>query len=79
MKYFTNQHPYNTLDAYLKSKFNSKVFKISLNGGFTCPNRDGTKGRGGCIFCSESGSGDFAGNPEENLKTQFQTIKKENA
>ncbi|HHX00033.1 MAG TPA: TIGR01212 family radical SAM protein [Acholeplasmataceae bacterium] len=76
MKYFTNQHPYNTLDAYLKSKFNSKVFKISLNGGFTCPNRDGTKGRGGCIFCSESGSGDFAGNPEENLKTQFQTIKK---
>lgn len=75
MNYFTNQHPYNSLDAYLKARFNAKVFKISINGGFTCPNRDGTKGRGGCIFCSESGSGDFAGNPNDDLITQFETIK----
>ena len=76
MNYFTNQHPYNSLDQYLKSRFKTKVFKISLNGGFTCPNRDGTKGYGGCIFCSESGSGDFAGNPKDELKIQFETIKK---
>lgn len=75
MNYFNNQHKYNNLDTYLKAKFNSKVFKVALNGNFTCPNRDGTKGTTGCIFCSESGSGDFAGDPTEDLKTQFNKIK----
>lgn len=51
---------YTTLNSYLKEKFGCKVYKISLDCGFTCPNRDGTLGYGGCIFCSEGGSGDFA-------------------
>ena len=76
MNYFNEQHNYNSLDTYLKSRFKSKVFKIALNGNFTCPNRDGTNGKSGCIFCSEAGSGDFAGDPSEDLKTQFNTIKK---
>lgn len=66
---------YHTLDYYFKNKFNSKVFKVSLNGGFTCPNKDGTKGFGGCIFCSESGSGEFAGNIKQSLTEQFYNIK----
>lgn len=51
---------YTTFNSYLKEKFGCKVYKISLDCGFTCPNRDGTLGYGGCIFCSEGGSGDFA-------------------
>lgn len=66
---------YYTLDYFNKKTFHSKVFKISLNGGFTCPNLDGTTGFGGCIYCSKSGSGEFAGNIEDNLITQFQEIK----
>ncbi len=50
----------NTIGEYLKERFGTKVIKLSLDGGFTCPNRDGSKGTGGCIFCSEEGSGDFA-------------------
>ncbi|MBE5881619.1 MAG: TIGR01212 family radical SAM protein [Lachnospiraceae bacterium] len=52
--------PYNSLSAYLKREYGEKVFKIALDGGFTCPNRDGTKGDRGCIFCSAGGSGEFA-------------------
>lgn len=52
--------PYYSLDAYIKKTFGEKYYKIALNGGFTCPNRDGTLSRGGCIFCSTGGSGDFA-------------------
>jgi len=52
--------PYYTINDYLKSQFGSKVVKLSIDGGFTCPNRDGSKAFGGCIFCSSSGSGDFA-------------------
>lgn len=52
--------PYYALDAWLKYKFGTKVYKLSLDAGMTCPNRDGTKGRGGCIFCSAGGSGEFA-------------------
>ncbi len=48
------------IGAYLKNLFGAKVVKLSLEGGFTCPNRDGSKGTGGCIFCSADGSGDFA-------------------
>ena len=52
--------PYYSLDAYFKQTYGEKCYKISLDGGFSCPNRDGTLGFGGCIFCSGSGSGDFA-------------------
>ena len=58
---------YNSISAYLKQRFGCKVVKLSLDAGLTCPNRDGTKGFGGCTFCSESGSGDFAGTIEEQL------------
>lgn len=51
---------YYSLDYYLKKTYGEKLYKISLNGGMTCPNRDGTLGRRGCIFCSAGGSGDFA-------------------
>ena len=50
---------YRSLNDYLKDTFGEKVYKLALDGGMTCPNRDGTKGTGGCIFCSEGGSGDF--------------------
>ena len=65
---------YYTLDYFYKHKFNSKVFKVSLNGNFTCPNIDGTKGIGGCIYCSH-GSSDFGGNPKDDLPTQFEKVK----
>ena len=51
---------YKTLNQYYREKFGCKVYKLSLDGGFTCPNRDGTVGFGGCIFCSQSGGGEFA-------------------
>lgn len=73
--YINNQHSYYTLDFYLKEKYQSKVFKVALNGNFTCPNRDGKVAYGGCIFCSDSGSGDFAGNKEDSLFKQFNTVK----
>ncbi len=66
---------YNTLNNYYLQKFNKKVFKVSLNGGFTCPNIDGTVAYGGCSFCSALGSGDFAGNKHEPLALQFTKIK----
>ncbi len=52
--------PFYSLDAYCKNTYGEKVYKIALKGGYTCPNRDGTLGRRGCLFCSEGGSGDFA-------------------
>ncbi len=55
-----NDKPYHSLDYEMKKRFGTKVYKIALDGGMTCPNRDGTKGTRGCIFCSEGGSGDFA-------------------
>lgn len=61
---------YYSANQYYKSIFNSKVYKISLNGGMTCPNRDGTAGVGGCIFCSNKGSGDFS--PVSNLSINQQ-------
>lgn len=70
-----NNKRYYTLDYFYKQKFNSKVFKVSLNAGFTCPNIDGTVGYGGCIYCSKSGSGDYAGNVEDNLIKQFNEVK----
>lgn len=66
-----NNKRYYTLDYFYKKKFNKKVTKISLNGNFSCPNIDGTVGYGGCIYCSKSGSGDFAGDKNKDLVTQF--------
>lgn len=62
---------YHTLDYDLRKKFGEKVYKIALHGGMTCPNRDGTVGTGGCIFCSESGSGDFAGSKNHTITEQL--------
>lgn len=73
--YTNNNKRYHTLDYFYKQKFHSKVFKVSLNAGFSCPNIDGTVGFGGCIYCSNSGSGDFAGDIHDDLVTQFNTIK----
>lgn len=66
---------YNSLNFFLREKFGEKVFKISLDAGFTCPNRVGEAGHGGCIFCSPRGSGDFAGT-RENLVEQFYEVKR---
>lgn len=74
-KYSDNNKRYHTLDYFYKQKFGIKVFKVSLNAGFSCPNLDGTVGYGGCIYCSNSGSGDFAGNENDDLITQFNEVK----
>lgn len=66
---------YYNLNYFLRQKFGCKVFKISLDAGFSCPNRDGTISKGGCVFCSERGSGDFAGNRQFSIKQQFESIK----
>lgn len=79
MKHFTytdGNKRYHTLDYFYKHKFGSKVFKVSLNAGFSCPNLDGTKGYGGCIYCSKDGSGDYAGNVCDHLSKQFETVLK---
>lgn len=75
-KYSDNNKRYHTLDYFYKHKFNSKVFKVSLNAGLSCPNIDGKVGKGGCIYCSNSGSGEFAGNKNDDIITQFNEIKK---
>ncbi|WP_353096183.1 TIGR01212 family radical SAM protein [Tissierella praeacuta] len=67
---------YNTLNEELRKQFGGKVMKLSLDGGFTCPNRDGTVGARGCIFCSEEGSGEFAGTRLFSLKEQAEEQKK---
>lgn len=74
-EYSLDNKRYHTWNYYLNRRFGGKVFKVSLNGGFTCPNIDGTKGRGGCIYCSGSGSGDFAGNPSDSIEEQFEKVK----
>ncbi len=67
----------NLLNDYLRKRFGQKVYKIALNGGFTCPNRDGTIGTGGCIFCSEGGSGDFAQKKTESIDKQIEAAQKQ--
>ena len=74
-KYSDTNKRYYTLDYFYKHKFNSKVCKISLDGGFTCPNKDGTVGIGGCIYCSKSGSAEYAGDRKKPLTQQFNDIK----
>ena len=73
--YSDSNKRYHTLDYFYKQKYGKKVCKISLNANFSCPNKDGTKGYGGCIYCSKLGSGDFAGKKEKDLITQFNEIK----
>ena len=74
-KYSNSNKRYYTLDYFYKTKFNSKVFKVSLNAGFTCPNKDGKVGIGGCIYCSKTGSGEYAGDIKKDLVTQFNEVK----
>jgi uncharacterized protein len=73
--YSDSNKRYHTLDYYNKQRYGHKVFKVSLNAGFSCPNKDGTKGYGGCTFCSLKGSGDFAGDVKLPLDVQFHQIK----
>ncbi|PGY09899.1 TIGR01212 family radical SAM protein [Bacillus sp. AFS031507] len=73
--YASDDKRYHTWNYHLRGQFGHKVFKVALDGGFDCPNRDGTVAHGGCTFCSASGSGDFAGNRVETLETQFNEIK----
>ncbi|GAE34215.1 Fe-S oxidoreductase [Halalkalibacter akibai JCM 9157] len=66
---------YYSWNYYLREYFGEKVFKVPLDAGFDCPNRDGQVAHGGCTFCSVRGSGDFAGDRRDDLVTQFNTIK----
>lgn len=66
---------YYTWSKHLKEQFGHKVFKVALDAGFDCPNRDGTVAYGGCTFCSVAGSGDFAGNRADSIDVQFNEIK----
>lgn len=66
-----NEKPYYSLDAYCKNTFGKKLYKIAINGGMTCPNRDGKIDTRGCIFCSAGGSGEFAAPPFQNCKEQI--------
>ena len=72
--YADDNKRYHTWNYFLRHKFGTKVFKVSLNGGFTCPNIDGTKGVGGCIYCSPQGSGDFGGDPSKSIPEQFEEV-----
>jgi radical SAM protein (TIGR01212 family) len=73
--YSNDNKRYHTLNYYLQNKFHSKVFKVSLNAGFTCPNIDGTRGLGGCIYCSKLHGGEYAGNKQDDLIIQFYNVK----
>lgn len=66
---------YKTLNDHYREKFGCKVYKLSIDGGFTCPNRDGTLGTGGCIFCSTQGGGDFAEKPGLSITQQLTQAK----
>jgi radical SAM protein (TIGR01212 family) len=67
--------PYHSLDSMLKERFGDKVYKLTLNGGMSCPNRDGKIGTRGCIFCSAGGSGDFAADPSQSICEQIEEQK----
>lgn len=69
------EKPYYSLDYYLKEQFGEKVYRLSLNAGLTCPNRDGTLGRSGCMFCSQGGSGDFASPASFSIARQIASAK----
>lgn len=67
-----NGKPYYSFDYMLRNRFGEKVYKVALNGRMSCPNRDGTLGTGGCIFCSAGGSGDFAADPSFSVTQQIE-------
>ncbi len=70
-----NGKRYYSLDYYIKQTFGEKLYKLALDGGMSCPNRDGRIGSGGCIFCSAGGSGDFAGDRNLSIKEQLASAK----
>lgn len=70
-----NGKRYYALNTFLRERFGAKVGKLSLDAGFTCPNRDGTVSRGGCVFCGEDGSGTFAGSRMQSLQAQMDSQK----
>ncbi|TFD98260.1 TIGR01212 family radical SAM protein [Jeotgalibacillus salarius] len=74
-QYAVDNKRYHTWNYHLRNEFGHKVFKVALDGGFDCPNRDGTVAHGGCTFCSAAGSGDFAGNRVDPLEVQFNEVK----
>lgn len=74
-RYSNDNKRYHTLNYFYQHKFKCKIFKVSLNAGFSCPNIDGTVGFGGCIYCSQSGSGEFAGDKNDDIVKQFIKIK----
>lgn len=76
MRKYWNEKRYYSLDYYLKETFGEKVYRIALNGGMTCPNRDGTLDTRGCIFCSAGGSGDFASSVDLSVTKQIEEGKK---
>lgn len=74
-KILWGEKPYYSLDYYLKQTYGQKIYKLSLNGGMSCPNRDGSLGTGGCIFCSKGGSGDFAQSSSLSITKQIEDGK----
>lgn len=68
-----NDKPYHSLDYMLRERYSEKVYRVALNGGMSCPNRDGTLGKKGCIFCSQGGSGDFAASASLSITEQIDT------
>lgn len=73
--YTLDNKRYHTLNYHVKTKYHTKVVKISLNAGFSCPNIDGKVGSGGCIYCSKSGSGDFGGDIHKSIPNQITEMK----
>ncbi len=74
--YSDSNKRYYTYDYFLRQKFGRKVFKVTLDGGFTCPNIDGSKGIGGCTYCSSRGSGDFAAPASLSIEEQYDAVRK---
>ena len=70
------QRMYRTLNQHYRERFGCKVYKLSIDGGFTCPNRDGTLGTGGCVFCSAAGGGEFAEDLQDSVAEQLERAKK---
>ena len=73
--YSDSNKRYHIFNYFLRHHFGCKVAKVSLDAGFTCPNLDGTKGTGGCTYCSSRGSGDFAGDVHLPLDRQFEQVR----
>jgi len=70
--FYWDDKRYHSLNYHLRQQFGEKIGKIALDGGFTCPNRDGSLARGGCLFCSPSGSGDFIAAKDKSIAEQFE-------